>query len=252
MTAPAPARARRDATGRLPRAGLDGGALSVRAWLLLAAGTAGGLVFTGVYLAEGATRAGYQTLVQPVSALSLGPGGWVQQLNFVVFGVLVCLSAVGWRAALAPGRGALAFPMLRLIAGVGLVMDGLFAQDPSGGYPPGARAGAATVHGQLHTLFAVITITALAGGCFVLAARFAAEPLWRRWAVVAAAAGVATLVFIAAFGAAGGHGGLAGLWERAAGAATSVLTVAVLARLAVLSRRAARARRPGPAAGEVA
>ena len=37
-------------------AGLDGGALSVRAWLLLAAGTAGGLAFTGVYLAEGATR----------------------------------------------------------------------------------------------------------------------------------------------------------------------------------------------------
>ena len=243
---------RRDGGSGLARRGLGGGALSARAWLLLAAGPAGGLVVTGVYLAEGATRAGYQTLVQPVSALSLGPGGWVQQLNFVVFGVLVCLSAVGWRAALAPGRGALAFPMLRLIAGVGLVMDGLFAQDPSGGYPPGARAGAATVHGQLHTLFAVITITALAGGCFVLAARFAAEPLWRRWAVVAAAAGVATIVFIAAFGAAGGHGGLAGLWERAAGGATSVLTLAVLVRLAVLSRRAARARRPGPAAGEVA
>ena len=252
MTAPAPAMGPRAVTPRLPSAGLDGRPLPVRAWLLLAAGTVGGLVFTGVYLAEGATRAGYQTLVQPVSALSLGPGGWVQQLNFVVFGVLVCLSAVGWRAALAPGRGALAFPMLRLIAGVGLVMDGLFAQDPSGGYPPGARAGAATVHGQLHTLFAVITITALAGGCFVLARRFAAEPGWLRWAVCAAAAGVATIVFIAAFGAAGGHGGLAGLWERAAGGATSVLTVAVLARLAVTSRPVAGARRPGPAAGAAA
>ena len=129
-------------------------------------------------------------------------------------------------------------------------MDGLFAQDPSGGYPPGVRAGAATVHGQVHTLFAVITITALAGGCFVLAARFAAEPLWRHRAAFAAAAGVATIVFIAAFGAAGGHGGLAGLWERAAGAATSVLIVAVLARLAMTSRPAARARRP--AAGVVA
>src|SRR6516225_8753617 len=252
MNAPVPARARPAVTRRMARAGLDGGALSVRACLLLAAGTAGGLVFTGAYLAERATRAGYAALAQPVSALSLGPGGWVQQLNFIVFGVLAGLSAAGWRAALAPGRGAVAFPVLRAVAGVGLVMDGLFAQDPSGGYPPGARAGAATVHGQVHTLFAVITITALAGGCFVLAARFAAEPLWRRWAVFAAAAGVATIVFIAAFGAAGGHGGLAGLWERAAGAATSALTVAVLARLAVLSRRAARARRPGPAAGEVA
>ena len=252
MTAPALAVAHRTVTPRPRRAGLDGGALSARAWLLLAAGTAGGLVFTGVYLAEGATRAGYRALAQPISALSLGPGGWVQQLNFITFGVLVCLSAVGWRAALASGRGALAFPMLRLVAGVGLVMDGLFAQDPSGGYPPGARAGVPTVHGQLHTLFAMITITALAAGCFVLARRFAAEPGWRRWAVAAAAAGVVTIVFITAFGAAGGHGGLAGLWERAAGGATSVLTLAVLVRLAVLSRRAARARRPGPAAGEVA
>jgi hypothetical protein len=224
----------------------------VRAWLLLAAGTAGGLLFTGVYLAEGATRAGYRAPAQPISALSLGPGGWVQQLNFVVFGVLMCLSAAGWRAVLAPGRGALAFPALRVIAGAGLMMDGLFAQDPSGGYPPGARAGVPTVHGQLHSLFAVITITALAAGCFVLAARFAAEPGWRRWAVFAVAAGVATIVLIAAFGAAGGHGGLAGLWERAAGGATSVLTVAVLARLAVTSRPAARPRLRGPAGGGVA
>jgi hypothetical protein len=224
----------------------------VRAWLLLGAGTVGGLVFTGAYLAEGATRAGYRALAQPISALSLGPGGWVQQLNFIVFGLLVCASAAGWRAALAPGRGAVAFPALRVIAGVGLLMDGLFAQDPSGGYPPGVPVGASTVHGQLHTLFAMITITALAAGCFVLAARFAAEPAWRSWAVPAAAAGVATIVFIAAFGAAGGHGGVAGLWERAAGGATSALTVAVLVRLAVLSRRAARARRPGPPAGTVA
>ena len=252
MTAPAPAMRRRTVTRRMPRAGLDGGALPVRAWLLLAAGTAGGLVFTGVYLAEGATRAGYRTLAQPISALSLGPGGWVQQLNFILFGVLVLLSAAGWRAALAPGRGALAFPVLRVIAGVGLVMDGLFAQDPSGGYPPGTRAGVPTAHGQVHTLFAMITIIALAGGCFALTARFAAEPLWRRWAVFAAAAGVATIVFIAAFGAAGGHGGAAGLWERAAGADTSVLTVAVLARLAIISRPGVRARRLGPAAGGVA
>jgi len=252
MTAPAPASARRAVTRRLPRAGLDGGALSVQAWLLLAAGTAGGLVFTGAYLAEGATRAGYQTLAQAISALSLGPGGWMQQLNFIIFGVLVCLSAAGWRAVLAPGRGAVVFPVLRVIAGAGLVMDGLFAQDPSGGYPPDARTGVPTVHGQVHTLFAMITITALVSGCFVLASRFAAEPGWRRWAVFAVATGVATIVFIAVFGAAGGHGGLAGLWERAAGDANSVLTVAVLIRLAVASRPAARARRLGSAAGEVA
>src|SRR5215472_907324 len=234
--------------GEAPRSGLDGRRLSARSWLLLAAGTVGGALFTGAYLAEGATRAGYRPLALPISALSLGPGGWVQQLNFIVFGLLVCVSAVGWRALLAPGTGAVAFPVLRVAAGLSLVMDGLFSQDPSGGYPPGARAGVATVHGQVHTLFAMVTITALTAGCFVLASRFAAQPGWRRWTVFAVAAGVATIAFIAAFGAAGGHGGLAGLWERAAGGATSVLTVTVLARLAMTSHPAARARQLGQVA----
>jgi hypothetical protein len=212
----------------------------------------GGLLFTGVYLAEGETRTGYQALAQPISALSLGSGGWVQKLNFIAFGVLVCISAGGWRAALTPGRGALAFPVLRVAAGVGLVMDGLFDQDPSGGYPPGARARISTVHGQVHTLFAMITITALAAGCLVLASRFAVEPGWRTWSVVASAAGVATIVFIAAFGAAGGHGGVAGLWERAAGWVNSGLTMTVLAAMAVSSRRAGAACRLDPVAGELA
>jgi len=236
--------------GEAPRSGLDGRRLSARSWLLLAAGTVGGALFTGAYLAEGATRAGYRPLALPISALSLGPGGWVQQLNFIVFGLLVCVSAVGWRALLAPGTGAVAFPVLRVAAGLGLVMDGLFSQDPSGGYPPGARAGVATVHGQVHTLFAMVTIVALAGSCFVLARRFAAEPAWRSWSVPAAAAGIATILFIAAFGAAGAHGGLAGLWERAAGGATFALSLAVLTRLAVTSRGAgAPGRASGPAGG---
>ena len=48
MTVPSRALAPRAVTPRLPRAGLPGGGLSVRTWLLLAAGTAGSLVFTGV------------------------------------------------------------------------------------------------------------------------------------------------------------------------------------------------------------
>jgi uncharacterized protein DUF998 len=233
-----------------PRSGLDGRGLSVRSWLLLAAGTTGGVLFTGAYLAEGATRAGYRALALPISALSLGPGGWVQQLNFIVFGLLVCMSAAGWRALLAPGRGAVAFPVLHVAAGLGLVMAGLFSQDPSGGYPPDAQAGAPTVHGQVHTLFATVTIVALAAGCFVLARRFAAEPAWRGWAMPTAAAGIATLVFIAAFGAAGAHGGLAGLWERAAGGANTLLSLAVLARLAVIGHgTSAPNRAAGPAGG---
>ena len=52
--------------------------------LLVACGSLGGLVFTAVYLVEGATRPGYDAGTQAISALSLGPGGWVQQVDFIL------------------------------------------------------------------------------------------------------------------------------------------------------------------------
>lgn len=230
-----------------PRSGLDGARLGARTWVLLAAGTAGGLVFTGAYLAEGATRPGYAALAEPISALSLGPGGWVQRLSFIVFGAAMTASATGWRTVLRGGPGRAAYPLLRLIAGLGLMLDGLFSQDPAPGYPPGARAVAATVHGQVHNVGAMVTITALAVSCFVLARRFAAEPAWRSWTAYAAATGVATIVFIAAFGATGGHGGLGGLFERLAGGVNAILVLAVLSRMAVRAARQRRSRLTEPA-----
>lgn len=226
-----------------PLSGLAGVPLAAWTWVLLAAGTAGGLMFTIVYLAEGATRPGYAALGEPISALSLGPGGWVQRLSFIVFGAAMIASAGGWRTVLRGGPGRAAYPLLRVIAGLGLILDGLFSQDPAPGYPPGARAVAATVHGQVHNVGAMVTITALAMSCFVLARRLAAEPAWRAWAGYAAATGVATIVFIAAFGATGGHGGLGGLFERLAGGVNTLLAVAVLSGLAV---KAARARHGTP------
>ena len=221
-----------------PLSGLAGVPLAAWTWVLLAAGTAGGLMFTIVYLAEGATRPGYAALGEPISALSLGPGGWVQRLSFIVFGAAMIASAGGWRTVLRGGPGRTAYPLLRVIAGLGLILDGLFSQDPAPGYPPGARAVVATVHGQVHNVGAMVTITALAMSCFVLARRLAAEPAWRAWAGYAAATGVATIVFIAAFGATGGHGGLSGLFERLAGGVNTLLAVAVLSGLAVKAARA--------------
>jgi hypothetical protein len=208
--------------------------LSLLTWLLVALGTVGGLVFTVAYTLEGATRQGYDWLAQPISALSLGPGGWVQRANFVLFGLLMVVSAVGWRRLLAAGRGVVAFPALRALAGVALILDGVFSQDPSGGYPPGART-ANTLAGQLHTGFAALAIGSLAASWFVLARRLKTEPRGRAWAPAAALTGVLSLAFMMAFGAAGAHGGAAGLLERLAGGVDSLLglalVVALLARL---------------------
>ncbi len=52
---------------------------------------AGSVLFNATFLIDGAFRPGYGTLRQPMSALSLGHGGWVQVTNFIVFGALTCL-----------------------------------------------------------------------------------------------------------------------------------------------------------------
>jgi len=225
--------------------------VSTRDRALLLCGGVGSLLFTATYLIAGATRPGYDAGRQPISALSLGPGGWVQAANFIVFGVLIGVAALGWRAVLAPGPGATAIPVLRALAALGLITDGLFAQDPAHGYPVGVVAAATpTLHGTVHQLAAVVAITALAASSVVFAARFARAPGWRAWTPVAAAAGVLTIVFIAAFGATLAHGP-AGLFERLAGGTQSLFSLAVVARLIAGWGRVVAQGRPVAASGGV-
>jgi hypothetical membrane protein len=198
---------------------------------LLGCGLVGAALFVAVYLIEGAARPGYDAWTQAVSALSLGPGGWVQRTNFVVFGLLLGAYAVGLRAALAPGVGATWAPLLKGVEGLGLAVAGLFAQDPSPSYPPGVGALATpTAHATVHNLATYVTFIAGVASWFVLARRFAAEPRWRAWAIYAAATGILMMVFLATYGQEIGRGP-AGVFERLATMVTALLTIALVARL---------------------
>jgi hypothetical membrane protein len=185
--------------------------------LWLSCGTIGSVLFTTTYLIEGATRPDYSTLQQAISALSLGPGGWVQQVNFVVFGLIVISTAFVWRIFLKGGVGATWYPIFRAIEGLGMVVDGFFSQDPAFGYPKGAILTAPTLHGTIHTIFAFVAITAIAVSFFIIARRLAREPQWRGWATCAVIIGILTIVLISIFGALNGqHSEIAGLFERLA------------------------------------
>jgi hypothetical protein len=195
--------------------------LPIRLLLWLTCGTIGSVLFTTTYLIEGVTRPGYSALEQPISALSLGPGGWVQQVNFVVFGLITIWTAFAWRAFLKGGAAALWYPILRGIQGGAIIVDGFFSQDPAG-YPKDAVQGQVTLHGEIHLMFAFVSITAIAFGFFVLARRFAKESAWRGWATVCVVSGILTIVLISTFGALSGqHSPVAGLFERLA---TSIAT----------------------------
>jgi hypothetical protein len=168
---------------------------------LLVCGVVAGPLFMVALFIEGATRAHYDPIRHPGSSLELGPYGWVQQVNFVVAGLLTLAFAVGLKRALSPGRGARWGPLLVGWWAVGLVGAGLFVTDPVNGYPPGTPNAIAvsTWHGSLHDLLSVPGFVALCVAFLVLARRFAAE---RRtvWTVYSVATAV---VFASSFGLAG-------------------------------------------------
>lgn len=89
-------------------------------WTLLVVGVAGGVVFNLTWFVEGLVRPGYDAVREPVSALSLGGAGWVQVADFVLFGVVGCVNAFGWRPTLAPGSGAVWYPRLRFVVGLAI------------------------------------------------------------------------------------------------------------------------------------
>lgn len=100
----------------------------VSSWI----GALGALLFVSVFLVDGATRPGYSPVRHTVSALALGPRGWVQGVNFVVGGTTIALGGVG--SIVTGGHWA---PGLVLTAlGLGLLASAV-PMDPMRGYPPG-------------------------------------------------------------------------------------------------------------------
>ena len=205
--------------------------------LLLTCGVAGTVLFPIIYVIEGATRPGYNAWRQPMSALSLGPGGWIQQLNFFICGVSVLWLAVVWRRILKGGVCATWYPLIRGIEGAGLLAIALFSQDPGYGYPPGTPGGPgpSTLGGTLHLVFTILIVNAMTFGLFVIARRFWKRPPWHGWAAFSVACGLLTMVCITFFGLAQNthslFAGYAGLFERLSTNADTIWSLVLLARL---------------------
>jgi hypothetical protein len=162
--------------------------------LLLAAGPAAALLFTLVWVVEGARRADYRPSYHPISALSLGPGGWVQATSFIVAGTLLAAFAGGVRLA----EQLVAVPVLLALAGLGLIGAGALPMDPMRGYPPGAIDGDPDDHSWRHrwhdnasiAVFLAIPAAAVVSGV-------AGDGWWRWYSLGTAVAGIALLGWFA-------------------------------------------------------
>lgn len=113
--------------------------------VLALVGAVAAVLFVVVLAVDGATRPGYRPVRHPVSALALGPRGWVQTTSFVGCGAGVALGGLG----LALGPSVL-LGLAAVLLGVGLVASGVWPMDPMRGYPPGTAEGDPDVLSRSH------------------------------------------------------------------------------------------------------
>jgi hypothetical membrane protein len=193
------------------------------------AGLIGPVLFTAAFLAQEAFRRGeYDPLAEPVSALEAGPNGWLQQLNFVVFGLLTIAFAIGLHRGLRSSRAGVTGPALLAISGVGLLLAAIF--------PLREHAAGVTYDPGGHIVAGVMFFSTSAVGLIVVSRRVARDPRWRGLGSYALAAGLVALVGFLVGGAFVMPDGAplhdwAGLYQR-----VIVLAVVLPCRI-VLSRR---------------
>jgi hypothetical protein len=146
----------------------------ITAW----AGVLAPLIFVLTFTLEGSLRPDYSPMSQYVSALSLGVPGWVQQVNFLVFGALLFVFTRGVADEIRDGKASKGGLVLLTIVAFCYFFSGPFVMDPAG--TPLAQT---TVHGNIHGILGAIAFMLMPISCFVYLRRFIHDPRWQplRW-----------------------------------------------------------------------
>ena len=176
----------------------DSGAIEGRpaSWTagLAWAGIIGPVLFTATFIGQEALRRSeYNPLAETVSALEAGPNGWVQQVNFVVFGLLTMAFAVGLQLGLRRTRLGLLGPALLFTSGIGLLL--------AAGFPLREDAAGVTYDPGGHIVAGLTFFLTSAIGLIAVSRRLARDPRWRGLARYTLAAGVASLLGFFVMGA---------------------------------------------------
>ena len=161
------------------------------------AGVIGPALFVAVFTLEGWLRPGYEPLKMYVSALSLGPRGWIQMANFLVFGMLFFVFTRGVAAGFPTGKASRGGLTLLTIIAICYFISGPFVMDPTG-----TPLNQVTVHGTIHGIAGAIVFVLMPISCFVYLRRFRADPKWQSlqwWTLVLGTISAAGSVFLTLF-----------------------------------------------------
>lgn len=155
-----------------------------------AAGIAMPLIFTLLGFLQTALTPGYSMIAQPVSALAIERFGWIQNLNFILSGLLYVGFSLGLRAGLAPRPGL--GPWFHLLAGLGLLVLGVF---------PWTRVDGEPYEPIGHTIGSFLAFLPAAIGFILIRRPMKRTPVWRPYAPLVLVTGILMIVIFFVFGA---------------------------------------------------
>lgn len=208
------------------------------AWLAIA-GIVAPICFTALVMVQGALQPDYSHIAMPISALAAWPHGWIQRVNFYVFGTLMAANAIGLHRAVRPSRGGQLALVLLLVSATGVVLAGVFSwtRGPDGGF----------VEPIGHLVAAFMTFLGGGSGLVALSRRMARDPSWRNLSRYTLACGAIILVLFPIMGFLAMRDGaplhaIAGLLQRLILLAWFPCTIVLSARLLQVARG-----RPRPA-----
>ena len=196
---------------------------------LAAAGATGPILFTVLVVVQGLLNPDYNHLALPISAFAAWPSGWIQNVNFLLLGVLMSAHAIGLHRGVRQGPGGAIGPALLVLSGGGLLLAGSF---------PWSRAGSGFIVPPGHLAGAVLAFLGAGIGLALMSRRMAGDPRWRSLATYALATGVAMIVlFLVTFALARAPDAPLGPWGGAIQRVTVLLWFVCTIVLALKLRR---------------
>jgi hypothetical membrane protein len=149
---------------------------------LLCCSLIGSILFNITYFAFGAIAPGYDMMRQPIGDLELIDHGWIQSVNFIVFGLSICAFAAGLRKELVRGFGTTLIPCFQVFTALGVILTGIFIHEP------------------IHTTTSIIAFVSMLISLLLLVRRFAGDPRWKGWATYTILTFVLMMLLLALFG----------------------------------------------------
>ncbi|HLZ58908.1 MAG TPA: DUF998 domain-containing protein [Ktedonosporobacter sp.] len=161
--------------------------------VLAAAGICAPILFAIGFVMQGFLRTdlrlGYNPIAQEISDLTAGPSGWVQQVNFLVFGLLMIAFGVGLYRGVRKASPWMVGPALVVWNGVELMVAGLF---------PRSENAAGHIYDPLgvHMMNGMVFFLSIGIVLVMLSLRFARDEKWRDLAIYTRVTGIVLFVMV--------------------------------------------------------